>query len=76
MVISILVFDDDKKVGFKKIPYIHNLIWIYQDKIWTLLNSKSKVNVISPDYAQKLGYYIWKTNVKAQKISGSALETF
>ena len=31
---------------------------------------------MNPDYAQKLGFKIWKTNVGAQKIDGSALETF
>ena len=31
---------------------------------------------MSPAYAKKLGLNTWKTNVKAQKIDGSALETF
>ena len=41
-----------------------------------MLNSNSKVNAISPAYAKRLGLKTWKTNVKAQKIDGSALETF
>ena len=28
------------------------------------------------DFAWKLGFKIWKTNIGAQKIDGSALETF
>ena len=47
----ILVIDDDKKIELKKIPYIYHLIWVRQDKIWALLNSKSKINAISLDYA-------------------------
>ena len=31
---------------------------------------------MSPAYAKKLGLKIWKINVRAQKIDGSALETF
>ena len=31
---------------------------------------------MSPAYAEKLGFKTWKTNVRAQKIDGSTLETF
>ena len=31
---------------------------------------------MNPDFACKLGLKVWKTNVGAQKIDGSALETF
>ena len=41
-----------------------------------MLNSGSKVNAISPAYAKRLGLKTWKTNVKVQKIDGSALKTF
>ena len=41
-----------------------------------MLNSGSKVNAISPVYIEKLGLKTRKTNVGAQKINGSALETF
>ena len=41
-----------------------------------MLDSGNEVNVISCGYAKKLGFKTWKTNVGAQKIDGSALETF
>ena len=41
-----------------------------------LLNNGSKVNAMSHAYAKKLGLKSRKTNVGAQKIAGSALETF
>ena len=41
-----------------------------------MLNSNSKVNTINLIFAQKLGLYIWKTNIRAQKIDSSTLETF
>ena len=31
---------------------------------------------MNPNIARKLGFKIWKTNIRAQKIDGSALETF
>ena len=31
---------------------------------------------MNPDFVLKLGFKIWKTNVKAQKIDGSTLKTF
>ena len=31
---------------------------------------------MNPDFARKLGLKVWKTNIKAQKIDGSALKTF
>ena len=41
-----------------------------------MLNNGSKVNAINPALIRKLGLYIQKTNVGAQKIDGSALKTF
>ena len=31
---------------------------------------------MNPNFAQKLGFKIWKTNVGVQKINSSVLETF
>ena len=41
-----------------------------------MFDSGNKVNAISLTYIKKLGFKIRKTNVGAQKIDGSALETF
>ena len=41
-----------------------------------LLDSGSKINIINPAFAQKLGLHIRKTHVRAQKIDGSVLKTF
>ena len=41
-----------------------------------MLDSGSKVNAMSPAYTKRLGLKTRKTNVGAQKIDGSALETF
>ncbi len=41
-----------------------------------LIDSSSKVNVITPAYAVELGLTTWKTSVGAQKIDGLPLETY
>ena len=41
-----------------------------------MLDSGSKVNAMSSAYAKRLGLKTRKTNVGAQKIDGSILETF
>lgn len=44
--------------------------------MYVLINSGSEVNAMHPGYAAKLGLVVRKTDVEAQKIDGSALETF
>lgn len=44
--------------------------------IKALIDLYSEVNAISPAYAKKLGFWIQKTNVGAQKIDGSGLDIF
>ena len=41
-----------------------------------LINSSSEVNAITPAYAAKLGLKIRKTDIRAQKIDSSTLDTF
>ena len=59
-----------------RVPYIHYPVWFEEEQIKALLDSGSKINAMSPAYAKRLGLKTWKTNVGAQKIDGSALETF
>ena len=72
---SVLVIGGDKKVVIR-MPCIHYPVQFQEEQIRALLNSGSEVNAMNPDYAQKLGLKIRKTNVGAQKIDGSTLETF
>ncbi len=48
----------------------------FKDQIEALLDSGSKVNAMSQAFAQQLGLKICKTNVGAQKIDGTTLETY
>ena len=57
---------------------IYYPVWFQknEEQVRALLDSSSKVNAISLAYAKRLGFKTQKTNVEAQKIDGSALETF
>ena len=59
-----------------RVPCIHYPVRFQEEQVRALLNSGSEVNAMNPDYAWKLGLKIQKTNIGAQKIDGSALETF
>ncbi len=49
---------------------------IFKAQTETLLDSGSKVNAMSQTFAQQLGLKIRKTNIGAQKIDGTTLETY
>ena len=44
--------------------------------MWELLNLGSEVNVVYPVFAKELGLLIRSTDVGAQKINGTTLETY
>ena len=75
---SMPVTDGGEEVA--KVPCIYYPVRFQEDQgqeqVRALLNSGSEVNAMSPDYAERLGLKTRKTNVGAQKIDGSALETF
>lgn len=77
LVTSVLIINDSKKkVMLKRVSCIYDPSQIYKEKIGTLLNSKGKINTMSPNYAWKLSFKIQKTNIKAQKIDDSTLQIF
>ncbi len=54
-------------------------IWysnIFKDQTKVLLDPGSKVNAMSQVFADQLSLKIWKTNVRAQKIDSTTLETY
>ena len=60
------------------VPYIHYSVQFKKDtvKVQALIDSGSEVNAMAPTYAKKLGLRVRKTDVDAQKIDGSTLETY
>ncbi len=57
------------------VPCIWYLV-IFKDQTKALLDSRSKVNTMSQAFTQQLGLKIRKTNIRAQKIDGTTLETY
>ena len=66
------------KVILDWVSCIHYPFQFRKDKktIWALINSGCEVNAMTTAYAKKLGLWTWKTDVGAQKIVGSSLNTF
>ncbi len=67
---------DKKTKELEWVPYIQYPVNCKKDQIEVLLNSKSEVNAMSQAFTQQLGLKIRKTNVGAQKIDGTTLETY
>ena len=68
------VTDGDEEVV--RVLCIQYPVRFEEEQVKALLNSGSEVNAMNPNFARKLDLKVWKTNVGAQKIDGSALETF
>ena len=61
------------------VPCLHYLVHFRKDKgatIQALIDSGSEVNAMTPAYTKKLGLQTQRTDVGAQKIDGSNLDTF
>ena len=67
-----------KEIILERVPCIRYPVQFQNNKngIQALLDSGSEVNAMNPAYAKKLGLRIRQTDVGAQKIDGSHLDTF
>ena len=76
--ISSSVTETNKEVTLERGPYIHYPLRYRKDTagVRALVDSDSEINAMTPAYAAKLGLKIRKTDIGAQKIDGSTLETF
>ena len=48
----------------------------FKEQTEALLDSESEINIMSPAFASQLGLKIRKTNIRAQKLDGTTLETY
>lgn len=64
---SLLMTETSKKndLVLKRIPYIYYLIWFKKNEIQALINLGSKVNAITSTYTLKLGFQVYRINVRA-----------
>ena len=76
--LSITEASKEKYVFLEQMSYIHYPLRFCKDTagVRALIDSCSEVNAMSPAYALKLGLKVHHTNIRAQKIDGSTLETF
>ena len=69
---------EEKEVILDWVFCIHYLVQFRKDKetIWALIDSSSEVNAMTSAHAKKLSFRTGRTDVGAQKIDGSSLDTF
>ena len=68
--------EDDK--ALQGVPYVHYPLRFWKDTadVRALIDSGSEVNAMTPAYTSKLGLQVRYTEIGAQKIDGSTLQTF
>ena len=81
LAISTLVTNTKKtqKVILDRVSYIYFSVQVQKDKeaiIQAPIYSGSKVNTIILAYAKRLGFWVWKLDVGAQKIDRLLLKIF
>ena len=69
------MIDKKREKEFEWLPCIQYLV-IIKNQTEALLDSGSEVNAMNPTFAFQLGFRIQKTNIGAQKIDGTILETY
>ena len=69
------VTDKKTEQELEQVPCIWYFV-TFKDQTKALLDSKSKVNIRNPTFTFQLGLKIWKTNIRAQKIEDTTLETY
>ena len=70
----------EKALVLERIPYIYYPVQFKRDtygtQVQALIDSNSEVNAMTPAYTSRLGLRVYRTNIGAQKIDGTTLETF
>ena len=68
--------DENLGTNLARVPYIRYPINFGKKSVLALLNSDSEVNTVHPAFAKELGLPIRPTDMGAQKIDGTILETY
>ena len=76
--LSVTEASKEEHVTLERVPCIHYPLRFHKDTagVRALIDSGGEVNAMSPAYTSKLGLKVHHTNIGAQKIDGSTLETF
>ena len=72
------MIETNKEVTLERVPCIHYPLRFRKDTVGVraLVDSDSEVNAMTPVYAAKLGLQVRRTDIRAQRIDSSTLETF
>ena len=75
---SVIKASKEQHMSLKRVPYIHYLLCFCKDiaSVRALIDLGSEVNAMSPAYVSKLGLKVYHTNIVAQNVDDSTLETF
>ena len=67
------------EITLDRVLYIHYPVQFEKNKsnsnVSVMIISGSKINTMTPAYATKLGFKVWRINVRAEKIESSLLAT-
>ena len=76
--LSVTETSKEDDVTLERVPYVHYPLRFRKDTadVRALIDSGSEINAMTPAYASKLGLRVHHSNVRAQKIDGSILQTF
>ena len=70
----------EREKALERVPCIHYSVQFKKDmskaQVQALINSESKVNAIHPTFAKQLGLPTRPTDVEAQKIDSTILDTY
>lgn len=69
-------FIEDNLLALDLLALIYYSVNFKNHKIWALINSSNKVNIITSGYALQLGLKTCQINVKAQKTDDFSPKTF
>ena len=73
---SVIKTSKEDDVALQRIPCVYCLTRFKKKEVQALIDSRSEVNAMTPAYTSRLGLRVYRTDIGAQKIDGSTLETF
>ena len=74
--LSVTETSKEDNIALQKVLCVYYPIRFKKKEVQALINLGSEVNTMTPAYTAKLGLKVQKTNIGAQKIDSSTLDTF
>ena len=73
-----MLMTDTREEVLEYVSCIYYLVWFKRamTQVWTLINSKSEVNIIHLTFAKQLGLSIRPTDIRVQNINSTTLDIY